>query len=89
MNKDKFFADLYVHLHPDSLSDDRGKVEMALRDFGGVFAVHFDADNYRNAMFVSYNPNAVSAEVLLEIIRESYVRAVKVAGMLMRVEASN
>ena len=26
MNNDIFFADIYVHLHPDSLSIDRGKV---------------------------------------------------------------
>ncbi len=89
MKKDKLFADLYVHLHSDSLSDDRGKVEKELRDSSGVFTVHFDADKYRNAMLVSYNPNAVSSEVLLEIIRKSYVRAVRVAGMLMRVEASD
>lgn len=89
MNKDKFFADLYVHLHPDSLSDNRAKVEKALRDFSGVFTVHFDTDKYRHAMFVSYNPNAVSSEVLLEIIRKSYVRAVRVAAMLTRVEASD
>ena len=87
MNKDKLFADIYVHLHADSLSDDRGKVEKELRDYSGVFTVHFDADKYRNAMFVSYNPNAVSSEVLLEIIRKSYDRAVRVASMLMMVRS--
>ncbi|MCK5394751.1 MAG: hypothetical protein KAJ32_02105 [Gammaproteobacteria bacterium] len=85
MNNYKYFADIYVHLHPDSLSVDRSKVEQELRDSSGVFTVRFDADKYRDAMFVSYNPNAVSSEVLLEIIRKSYVRAVSVASMLMRV----
>ncbi|MBE9559821.1 MAG: hypothetical protein IMF15_03485 [Proteobacteria bacterium] len=87
MNKDKLFADIYVHLHADSLSDDRGKVEKELRDSRGVFTVHFDADKYRNAMFVSYNPNSVSADVLLEIIRKNYLTAVRVASMLMMVRS--
>ena len=33
MNKDKYFADMYVHLHPDSLFDDRGKLETELCEF--------------------------------------------------------
>ena len=85
MNNSKFFADDYVHLHPDNLFDDRGKLEKALRASSGVFSVHFDTDEYRNAMIVAYDPEAVSSEILLEIIRKSYVRAVRVASMLMRV----
>ena len=87
MNKDKYFADMYVHLHPDSLSADKCKVEQELRDSSGVFTVHFDANKYRDAMFVSYNPNTVSSEVLLEIIRKSYASAVRLASMLMRVKS--
>jgi hypothetical protein len=36
-------------------------------------------------MIVAYDPEAVSSDVLLEIIRKSYKRAVRVASMLMRV----
>lgn len=87
MNKDKLFADIYVHLHQDSLFDDRSRVEYELYASSGVYAVHYDADIFRNAMLVSYNPNIVSSEVLLDIIRKSYVRAVKVASMLMTVRS--
>ena len=87
MNRDKLFANIYVHLHPDSLFDYRDKVEKELRAIGGVFSVHFDVDECRNAMFVAYNPKAVSSDVLLEIIRKSYVSAVRVARMLMRVRS--
>ena len=48
MNKDKLFADIYLQLHADSLSDDSSKVEKELGDFSGVFTVHFGADQYRN-----------------------------------------
>lgn len=88
MNKDKYFADMYVHLHPDSLFDGRGKLEKDLCESSGVFSVHFDEDEHRNAMIVAYNPEAVSSDVLLEIIRKSYVGAVSVAGTLMRVSDS-
>ncbi len=88
MNKDKYFADMYVHLHPDSLFDDRGKLEKDLCESSGVFSVHFDEDEHRNAMIVAYNPEAVSSDVLLEIIRKSFVGAVSVAGTLMRVSDS-
>ena len=88
MNKDNAFADIDVHLHPDSLFDNKGSIEKELRASDGVFAVHFDADIDRHAMFVSYNPNAVSSEVLLEIIKRSYIRAVRVASVLMTVKVN-
>jgi hypothetical protein len=87
MNKDKLFADIYVHLHPDCLHDKKDEVEKVLRSSDGVIAVHFDADMDRHALFVSYNPNAVSPEVLLDIIRRSYKRAVRVASIFMTVRS--
>ena len=93
MNKDKYFADMYVHLHADSLFDEKAEVEKELLEkelceSNGVFSVHFDEDEHRDAMIVAYNPEAVSSDVLLEIIRKNYVRAVSVAGTLTRVSAS-
>ena len=93
MNKDKYFADMYVHLHPDSLFDDRETfdkelLEKELCESSGVFSVHFDKDENRSAMIVSYNPEAASSDVLLEIIKKSYAGAVGVAGTLMRVSDS-
>ena len=85
MNNDKFFADDYVHLHPDGLFDNRVKIEKALRALSGVFSVHFDADELRHAIFIAYNPEVVTSETLLKIIRRSYAKAVKVASILMRV----
>jgi|GEM_PF-2750393 len=88
MNKDKYFADMYVHLHQESLCDDRGKLEKDLCESSGVFSVHFDEDEHRNAMIVAYNPEAVSSDELLEIIRKCCAGAVSVAGTLMRVSDS-
>ncbi len=88
MNKDKYFADMYVHLHPDDLFDDRDKLEKDLCESSGVYSVHFDEDENRNAMFVAYNPEIVSSDLLLEIIRKSYADAVSVAGTLTRVRES-
>ena len=88
MKKDKYFADMYVHLHQDSLCDDKGKLEKELCESIGVFSVHFDEDEHRNAMIVAYNPEAVSSDELLEIIRKCCEGAVSVAGSLMRVRGS-
>ncbi len=88
MNKDKYFADMYVHLHRDSLFDDRGKLEKELCESSGVFSVHFDADEHRDAMIVAYNPGVVSSDALLEIIRKNYIDAISVAGTLTRVSDS-
>ncbi len=87
MNKNKYFADDFVYLHPDSLPDNRRKVKKALCTLHGVFSVHFDTDEVRHAMVVAYNPEAVSSDVLLEIIRKSYTGAVRVASILMRVSS--
>jgi hypothetical protein len=85
MNKDKYFADMFVHLHQDDLRDDREKLEKELCESHGVFSVHFDEDEYRKALIVAYNPEIVSSDVLLETIRRSCEGAVSVAGSLMRV----
>ncbi len=70
----KYFTDIYVHLHPDSLFDDRGifekeQLEKELRESSSVFSVHFDEDEHCNAMIVAYNMEAVSSDLLLDIIR--------------------
>ena len=85
MGNDRYFADIYVHLHPASVSNDREKVERELCDSCGVFSVHFDADETRDAMVVAYNPEAVSCEDLLEIIRSRFASAVSVANVLTSV----
>lgn len=85
MNNDKFFADDYVHLRPDGVFDNRVKIEKALCVLSGVFSVHFDADALSHAMFIAYNPEVVESETLLEIIRKSYIKAVKVSSILTRV----
>ena len=88
MNKDKYFADMYVHLHQENQCEVREKLEKELCESSGVFSVHFDADEHRNAMVVAYNPELVSSDVLLEIIRTCCEGAVSVAGSLMRVSDS-
>ncbi len=87
MSKDRYFSDIYVHLHPDSSFDDRAEVEKELCASCGVFSVHFDADENHDAMMVAYNPETVSSETLLEIIRNHYERAVSVANVFMRVSS--
>ena len=88
MNKNKYFADMYVHLHQESMCDDKAILEKELCESSGVFSVHFDEDENRNAMIVAYNPEVASSDVLMEIIRKCCEGAVSVAGSLMRVSDS-
>ena len=86
MKKDKLFADIFVHLHSANLNDKRMKVEKELREYSGVVSVHFETDECRNAMIVTYDPAVVSSDALLEVIRNSYAGAERVAKMLLRVD---
>ncbi len=85
MNKDQLFADIFVHLHPETLCHDKEKVQHELCQSWGVFSVHFDVDEQNDTMVVAYNPEVVSDDKLLDIIRKNYSGAVKVAAVLMRV----
>ncbi len=88
MNNNKYFADMYVHLHSDSLFENRSQLDQELCEYDGVFSVHFDNDEYRNAMFVSYNPETISSDDFMVVIRKHHVDAVSVAGSLTRVSDS-
>ena len=87
MTNDRFFADIVVNLHPDSLSGCRDKMEKELCDLSGVFSVHFDSDESRNAVFVAYNPRVITSDELLETIRRCYTNAEKTAKILMNVSS--
>ncbi len=83
MKKEKIFADIFVRLNSVNLYDYWVKVEQELRENNGVFSVH--TDECRNSVIVAYDPEIVSSDALLEIIRDSYVNADKVAKTLLRV----
>ncbi len=85
MKNEQVFADIYVRLNSEEVNDVKEKMTRELCQSWGVFSVHFDVDELFNTLVVAYNPEAVTADMLLEIIRKRYTGAVRVAGMLMRV----
>jgi hypothetical protein len=85
MNKNKYFADMFVHLHQHSQCAEKGKLEKELCKSNGVFSVHFDTDEHRDAMVVAYNPEVVSSDVILDVIKTCCEDAVSVAGSFVKV----
>ncbi len=70
MNTDISIADIVVHLHPDTTTDCKGRIDEGLRAQDGVISVHFNEEDHPHAMVVAYNPRAVDSQVLLSEIRK-------------------
>lgn len=79
MSKDIHIADITVHLHPQTTSDDKEKVEQALRSHDGVVSVHFDAQDHPHAMIVAYSTQATTSTAVLTEIRKYDKQAVMVS----------
>ncbi len=80
MDRDTHIADIIVHLHPETASDDKDKIEEQLRAHNGVISVHFSEADEPHAVVVAYNTEAVTSEDILADIRKSDSRAM-MAGM--------
>jgi len=70
MNTDISIADIVVHLHPDTTTDCKGRIDEGLRAQDGVISVHFNEEDHPHAMVVAYNPRAVDSQALLAEIRK-------------------
>ncbi len=79
MSKEINIADITVHLHAQTSSDDREKVEQALREQDGVVSIHFDTQDHPHAMIVAYNTDAITSTALLTEIRRYDDKAVMVS----------
>ena len=76
MSKNVSIADVVVHLHPDSSSDDPARIDELLRNHDGVVSVHFNEKTHPHAVVVAYNPDAISSAEVLEEIRKCDSKAV-------------
>jgi len=70
MNTDINIADFVVHLHPDTTTDCKDRIETGLRAQDGVVSVHFNEEDNPHALVVAYNPQASSSQALLAEIRK-------------------
>jgi len=80
MSKEVHIADIVVHLHPETSSDDSEKIEQDLRARDGVISVHFSEKDHPHAMVVAYNTEAITSQEVLSEIRKCDREAV-MAGM--------
>lgn len=73
-------ADIVVHLHPETSSNDWTQIEEELRSHEGVVSVHFNEHEHPHAVIVAYNTDAITSEAILADIRKCDGRAV-MAGL--------
>lgn len=62
-------ADILVHIHPDLSAEDRSRIEETVSANNGVMSVHFSAEQIHE-MTVSYDPDAINSQTILEQVRE-------------------
>lgn len=62
-------VDILFHVHPDLSEEQRTSIEESVSENNGVMSVHF-SDKHIHELTVSYDPDALKAEKLLEQIRE-------------------
>ena len=62
-------VDILFHIHPDLSIDERMQIEDAVGSTNGVMSVHF-SEKHPHELSVSYDPDAIKSEAILEQIRE-------------------
>jgi cell division protein FtsX len=62
-------SDVTIHIDKDATSDDRAKVEAALRGLDDVVSVHMP-DDKPHLVVVEYNSEKTSSGVMLAAVRE-------------------
>ena len=62
-------VDVLIHVHPELSPEGRAKVEQEAMACNGVIAASFDHHKHPHALTVLYNPDAVHAKDVLEVVR--------------------
>lgn len=62
-------VDILFHVHPDLSGEQRTRIEETVSENNGVMSVHFN-EKIIHELSVSYDPDAIKSETILEQIRE-------------------
>lgn len=62
-------VDVLIYVHPELSPEDRTKVEQGVVACAGVISANFDKHKHPHALTVEYNPDAVQAKQILEVVR--------------------
>lgn len=72
-------TDILIHVHPTLGTEQREKIEEALRGSKGVVSAHFSTE-HPHVLTVAYDPEAAHAGQLLQTVRE-WDQAATMAGL--------
>ncbi|GMR16333.1 MAG: hypothetical protein BMS9Abin31_0662 [Gammaproteobacteria bacterium] len=62
-------TDIMIHVHPELSAEQRTKVEDEVSKQDGVISVHF-SPKLQHELTVAYNPESLTSEAILSIIRQ-------------------
>ena len=62
-------TDIMIHVHPELSAEQRTKVEEEVSSQDGVISVHFSPE-LQHEMTVAYNPESVTSETILSLVRQ-------------------
>jgi len=62
-------VDIMIHVHPQLSAEQRTKVEETVSNHGGVVSVHFSPER-EHEMTVAYNPESITADTILGLVRQ-------------------
>ncbi|HID49798.1 MAG TPA: ATP-binding protein [Chromatiales bacterium] len=62
-------VDVMIHIHPELSAEQRARIEEVLGNNDNVVSVHFSPQHTRE-LTVAYNPEALHATDLLEMVRQ-------------------
>jgi hypothetical protein len=61
-------ADILIHVHPELSAQQREKMEAGIGARDGMVSVHFSS-GHLHELIVAYDPEAVSSQQILELVR--------------------
>lgn len=70
-------VDFMIHLKPELPLSERVQLESELGDMDGVMSAHFSS-HHSHVMEVAYDPDVVTANVLMECVSEHGIEAHKI-----------
>ena len=62
-------VDVLIHVHPELSPEDRAKVAQEVAASVGVISANFDKHKHPHLLIVQYNPDAVQASLILEMVK--------------------
>lgn len=62
-------VDVLIYVHPELSANDRAKLEQETEGEVGVISAKFDKHPHPHALLIQYDPDAIQAQQVLDVVR--------------------